>query len=88
MMDIIFFQFKHSFIKKKNIKFFIAILFILFIFLFKIKHYFRDYDLNGGLKDYMIFSVGGWENPVLFKMCIRDRYQTVQTTGRDYSTQP
>ena len=66
MMDIIFFQFKHSFIKKKNIKFFIGILFILFIFLFKIKHYFRDYDLNGGLKDYMIFSVGGWENPVLF----------------------
>ena len=62
MMDIIFFQFKHSFIKKKNIKFFIGILFILFIFLFKIKHYFREYDLNGGLssrrnpKSYTYFS--------------------------------
>lgn len=66
IMDIIFFQIKYNFLKKKNLKFFLGIWFILLIYLVKIKYYFVQYDLNGNLTDYMIFSIGGWESPILF----------------------
>ena len=39
IMDIIFFQIKYNFLKKKNLKFFLGIWFILLIYLVKIKYY-------------------------------------------------
>lgn len=65
MMEILFIQFKYSLTKKKNFKFFLGVLFILFIYLMKLKYYFYQYDLKGSLVDYVIFSMGGWENPIL-----------------------